>query len=66
MKETSDLERGGFLLKEALEDDEAGNYKDALENYKEAVDLCLKASNSTENKDLKKKLTDIATRALDR
>ena len=66
MKETSDLERGGFLLKEALEDDEAGNYEDALENYKEAVELCIKAKNSTENKDLKKKLTDIAARALDR
>ena len=66
MKEASEYERGRFLLEEALDDDEAGNYKDALEHYKEAVELCLSASNRTENKELKKKFTDIATQALDR
>ena len=66
MKETSDLERGHFLMTEGLDDDENGNYEEALDHYTEAVELCLKASNCTENEELKKKLTTLATQALDR
>ena len=51
---------------EGLDDDEAGDYEDAVEHYKEAVELCIKASNSTKDVDLQKKLTKVAADALDR
>ena len=66
MIEASDLERARFLMKEGLDDDEAGSYKEALDHYTEAVDLCIKASNNTQNEDLKKKLNALAAQALDR
>ena len=66
MKEASDLERGHFLMIEGLDDDDAGNYKEALEHYKEAVELCIKASNNTQNEELKKKLNTLAAQGLDR
>ena len=53
-------------MTEGLDDDENGNYEEALDHYTEAVELCLKASNCTENEELKKKLTILATQALDR
>ena len=51
---------------EGLDDDEAGNYEDAVEHYKEAIELCLKAKKTTDDVDLKKKLTKLATEAMDR
>ena len=51
---------------EGLDDDEAGNYEDAVEHYKEAIELCLKAKKITDDADLKKKLTKLATEAMDR
>ena len=51
---------------EGLDDDDAGNYKEALEHYKEAVELCIKASNNTHNEELKKKLNTLAAQGLDR
>lgn len=43
VQEKSDLKRAEFLLLEAMEDDEAGNSEGAVEQYMEAVELCLKA-----------------------
>ena len=51
---------------EGLDDDEVGNYDDAVEHYKEAVDLCIKAKNATKDIELQKKLAKVATEALDR
>lgn len=51
---------------EGLDDDEAGKYEDAVEHYKEAVELCIKAKNTTEDRDLQKRLAKLATEALDR
>ena len=65
-KVASDLERAYFLMGEGLDDDEAGDYEDAVEHYKEAVELCIKANNSTKDVDLQKKLTKVAADALDR
>lgn len=63
---TSDLERAHFLMLEALEEDEAGNSKDAVEIYSAAIELCLKAKDKTEDKELQSKLTTVAKSALDR
>ena len=52
MIEASDLERARFLMIEGLDDDEAGSHKEALDHYTEAVDLCIKASNNTQNEEL--------------
>ena len=42
-----DLERGRFLLCEALDEDEAGNFEEAVERYTEAITLCIKAKKET-------------------
>ena len=59
-KVANDLERAHFLMGEGLDDDEVGNYEDAVEHYKEAVELCIKAKNATEDVDLQRKLTNLA------
>ena len=51
---------------EGLDDDEAGDYEGAVEHYKEAVELCIKAKNATKDSELQKKLAKLATEALDR
>ena len=38
----TDLEKAGFLLSEALDEDEQGSINEAIDLYSEAVDLCLK------------------------
>jgi calpain-7 len=64
--EESDLERAYFLLSEGLDADEEGNLEEALLVYSEAVELCLKAKKSTSDPVLQKKLTSLATQALER
>ena len=65
-KVVTNLERAHFLMGEGLDDDEAGDYEDAVEHYKEAVELCIKAKNATKDSELQKKLAKLATEALDR
>ena len=38
-----DLRRAEFLIREAINEDEAGNEDDAIELYSQAVEVCLKA-----------------------
>ncbi len=65
-KGSCDLERGHFLLLEALDEDEAGHADEAVELYMEAITVCIKAKKETEDKDLAAKLTKVAECALDR
>ncbi|GFR95180.1 calpain-7-like [Elysia marginata] len=41
-QQQTDLEKAGFLLTEALDEDEQGNISEAVDLYSEAVQLCLK------------------------
>ncbi|PVD29464.1 hypothetical protein C0Q70_08715 [Pomacea canaliculata] len=63
---TVDLERARFLLSEALDEDEKGNIQDAIDLYTEAVELCIKIRDSTDDNSLKAKVTKMAKEALDR
>ncbi|XP_077555950.1 calpain-7-like isoform X2 [Haemaphysalis longicornis] len=60
------LDRAKFLLAQALDEDEADNYQEALELYTLAVELCLQARAATDDKTLHDKLTSIATQGLER
>ena len=61
-----ELSRAKVLLTEALELDEAGEGEEALEQYKLAVEVCLKARLAVTEPDLKEKLNKVARQALDR
>ena len=61
-----ELSRAKLLLTEALELDEAGEREEALEQYKLAVEVCLKARLAVTEPDLKEKLNKVARQALDR
>ncbi|XP_054712227.1 LOW QUALITY PROTEIN: calpain-7-like [Uloborus diversus] len=61
-----ELERAEFLLRQGLEDDEAGNVEAAVELYLQAAELCLKARKFTQDSGLKEKLSSLAENALDR
>ena len=37
-----DLEKAKFLMNQAIDDDSAGNLEDAIAQYSESVELCLK------------------------
>ncbi|KAK7494940.1 hypothetical protein BaRGS_00013819 [Batillaria attramentaria] len=65
-QQQTDLEKARFLLSEALDEDEKGDVEDAIELYTEAVDLCIKIRDSTQDSGLKAKVTKMATQALDR
>lgn len=65
-QQQKDLERAGFLLSEALDEDEKGDLEDAIELYTEAVELCIKIRDATQDNGLKTKVTKMATQALDR
>ncbi|CAK9298938.1 unnamed protein product [Gordionus sp. m RMFG-2023] len=60
------LERINFMLLEALEQDNADNFKEALELYLEAADLCIKDKKQCNNELLKTKLTHLASKAVER
>ncbi|KAK3108545.1 hypothetical protein FSP39_010301 [Pinctada imbricata] len=60
------LERGNFLLRQAFDEDEAGNYPEAKELYTEAVDLFLQIRSNTQDKSLQDKVKKLAEQALDR
>lgn len=60
------LEKAKFLMNQAIDDDSAGNIEDAVAQYSEAVELCLKIKQSTKDKSLDEKVTKLATQALDR
>ncbi len=62
----TDLQKAYFLLSEGLDTDEQGNLEDAVEIYSAAVELCLKAKKSTDDAVVQKKLTKVATQALER
>lgn len=55
-----------FLLKQALDADEAGNVDEALELYKKAVDLAIKAKSDISDNEALSKLNHLALKALDR
>ncbi|GBN12887.1 Calpain-7 [Araneus ventricosus] len=61
-----ELERAEFLLRQGLEEDEAGNDEEAVELYLQAAELCLKARKSANDKSLQAKLSGLAENALDR
>ncbi|GFT07263.1 calpain-7 [Nephila pilipes] len=65
-EEKLELERAEFLLRQGLEEDEAGNDEEATELYLQAAELCLKARKITKDKSLQIKLTSLAENALDR
>ena len=65
-KRSFELERAHFLLSEGLDDDEKGNFDEAVEHYSEAVEVCLRAKKETKDKELGSKLTKLATQALER
>ncbi|KAL3196670.1 hypothetical protein MRX96_045143, partial [Rhipicephalus microplus] len=55
-----------FLLSQALDEDEADNYQEALELYTLTVELCLQVRAATDEKALHEKLTSIASQGLER
>ena len=62
-----ELERAKFLLSEALDLDEEGNLAEAKKMYEKSVKLCLDTRKRKEiTEDNKKKLTQVATKALER
>ncbi|GIY99462.1 calpain-7 [Caerostris extrusa] len=61
-----ELDRAEFLLRQGLEEDEAGNEEEATELYLQAAELCLKARKLTKDKSLQTKLSGLAENALDR
>ncbi|PRD24301.1 UNVERIFIED_CONTAM: Calpain-7 [Trichonephila clavipes] len=65
-EEKLELERAEFLLRQGLEEDEAGNDEEATELYLQAAELCLKARKITKDKSLQAKLSSLAENALDR
>lgn len=62
---TEQVQRAYFLLSEALDLDEEGKVEDALEAYTQAVELCIEAKGEASEAN-KKKLSRVATQALDR
>ncbi|KAG7469852.1 hypothetical protein MATL_G00133300 [Megalops atlanticus] len=65
-KHQLDLERAYFLVTQAFEEDEKGNSDEAIELYKQAVELCIQASNETSDQGLKGKLKQLVRQALNR
>lgn len=65
-EEMSKLLRAEFLMNEALDEDEDNHYENAFELYSQAIQLCLKAKEETNEESIKAKLTSLATKALDR
>ena len=63
---SAEFQRAKFCLVEALQLDEAGQEDEAVDLYAEAVELCLKAKNETQNDKLKEKLAKLAKQALGR
>lgn len=59
------LERAEFLLYQALDEDKTGDAEEAVELYSQAVELCLQSQASC-SPEMRRKLRDIATRALER
>ncbi len=62
----SELAMANFLVTEGLDEDEAGNLDVAVESYMQAVEVCLRAKDKADSQELKKKLTTLATQALER
>lgn len=56
---TSELARAKFLITEGFELDEAGKNEEAVMQYAEAVDLCLKAKTNTSDPELQTKLMKV-------
>lgn len=65
-EEQKKIERAEFLLFQALEEDEARNFEEAVELYTTAVEICLDARKETKNSELLVKLSKLAEQALDR
>ena len=63
---SSEYERARFTLTEALSLDEKGLEDDALDLYKEAIQLCITLEKSTSDEKLKKNFKKIARQALER
>ncbi|XP_064647920.1 calpain-7-like [Lineus longissimus] len=64
--EQHNKERAEFLLRQAFDEDENGNDKEALELYSQAVELLLSVKQATQDKTLEAKVVKLATQALDR
>ena len=43
------MERANFLLRQAFEEDEQGNEKDAIELYLNAAEMCIEAVSNNDN-----------------
>ena len=63
---SGDFERAKFCLVEALDLDENGQEEEAVDLYAEAVRLCLKAKDETNDDKLKTQLSKYARQALER
>ncbi|KAH3719763.1 calpain-7-like [Dreissena polymorpha] len=61
-----EVERAHFLIKQAFDEDEAGNIEGAKDLYTEAVELCINIRDSSTDKALQDKVTKLATNALER
>ncbi|VDD85282.1 unnamed protein product [Enterobius vermicularis] len=64
-KHQQNLERAEFLLYQALDADKAEDPEEAVQLYMQAVDLCLLSQSQCET-DIRRKLRDVAKKALDR
>ncbi|XP_054169050.1 calpain-7-like isoform X2 [Oppia nitens] len=65
-EESAMLLRAECLMREALDEDGDHNVDEAIELYTQSIELCIQAKNITKDESLKKKLTTLATSALDR
>jgi calpain-7 len=62
----SDLKRAKFILIEAIKEDEDGDPREAIELYMEAVELCIKAKNGTDDDVIRGQLSRVADKAMTR
>ena len=62
----SDLKRAKFILIEAIKEDEEDNPEEAVQLYMEAVELCIKAKNGTDDEGIKAQLSRVADKAVTR
>ncbi|XP_014780312.1 calpain-7 [Octopus bimaculoides] len=61
-----DLERAAFLVQQAFEEDEKENKEEAVELYTQAVELCIKVRQETNDSSLQERVINLAKQALDR
>lgn len=60
------VERAAFIVQQAFQEDEQNNTDEAVELYMEAVELCIKIRQQTEDPNLQERVTKLAKQALNR